>query len=351
VASGHSPSIFLGGNIGRSLLADLPRIRPTDIVVLELSSFMLEETPQVRSSRFSVSPDAPPKSPGWSPNIAVITNLFPNHLDRHVTIEAYAAAKQNILRFQGPADIAILNADHELVSGWDTLARGTVLKFTTAHLPHLDLVMPGIHNQSNARAALAVIDALATHPSVLSPQHSPLDRAAAHAAVLNFPGLAHRLQCVHTIDLPGATPPRRLRFFNDSKATSPQASVTALQTFDPGTAIFIIGGYDKHLPDAAFETFDRLLVLHAAAVLGIGATGPAMVARLQARASGSHTFRAESVGTLERAVQLGTQWAKELGAGALVLSPASASWDQFPNYEKRGDVFAELSRSLPTIQE
>jgi UDP-N-acetylmuramoylalanine--D-glutamate ligase len=340
------PRVFLGGNIGRSLLADLPSIRPSDIVVLELSSFMLEETPHVRSSRFSVSPVGPD---GWSPNIAVVINLFPNHLDRHHTLEAYAAAKQNILRFQQPSDVAILNADHELVSAWDKLARGTVLKFTTQDLPRLDLVMPGMHNQSNARAALAVLHALASiQSSVLSPQSSSLSFAAAHTALLQFPGLAHRLQCVHTLNFPstGTAPAHRLRFYNDSKATSPDASVTALQTFDPRTAIFIVGGYDKHLPDAAFETFDRLLALRALAVLGIGATGAAMIARIQAHAAATPTLRAQYVHTLDRAVELGAKWALELGAQALVLSPASASWDQFPNYEKRGEVFSDLSKKV-----
>jgi UDP-N-acetylmuramoylalanine--D-glutamate ligase len=340
-ASAHSPAIFLGGNIGRSLLAELPRIRSSDIVVLELSSFMLEETPAI----------------GWSPNIAVVTNLFPNHLDRHSTMEAYAAAKRNILRFQKPTDIAVLNADHALVADWDKFAHGEVVRFTTANLPRLDLVMPGMHNQSNARAALAVVDVLGgqyssrtAQRSATAPCHPAFDRAAACAAVLNFPGLAHRLQCVRTVELPGTAPPRRLRFFNDSKATSPQASVTALQTFDPGAAIFIIGGFDKHLPAEAWDTFDCLLVDRAAAVLGIGATGPAMVERLRARARGTRDLRAESVGALERAVPLGTKWALELGAEALVLSPASASWDQFPNYEKRGEIFEELSRSAVLIQ-
>jgi UDP-N-acetylmuramoylalanine--D-glutamate ligase len=365
--------VFLGGNIGRSLLSELPHIRPTDIVVLELSSFMLEETPAIR----------------WSPNIAVITNLFPNHLDRHGTLEAYAAAKQNILRFQKSTDVAILNGEHELVSSWDKFAKGGVKKFTTKNLPPLDLEMVGSHNQSNARAALAVLGTLSSllpsllstssvpaaslgtsssaPPSALSssasipssssiPSHIPshstpvsslistLDLPAAHLAISSFPGLAHRLQCVHTLTLPptATTPERRLRFFNDSKATSPDASVTALQTFAPGTAIFIIGGYDKHLQDKDFETFDRLLAQRAAAVLGIGATGPAMIARIKSLCH--NDLRAEDAQTLENAVKTATKWALELGAQAIVLSPASASWDQFPNYEKRGEIFAELSK-------
>jgi UDP-N-acetylmuramoylalanine--D-glutamate ligase len=329
--SSSSPRVFLGGNIGRSLLLELPNIRPQDLVVLELSSFMLEETPNVCSSAFR-------RPSGWSPHIAVVTNIFPNHLDRHGTMEAYAAAKQNILRFQSKNDIAILNGDHELISTWDHISPGTIVKF---HAPSpsqkLDLVMPGMHNQSNAAAALAVLDAL----------QIPLDRPAARAAIAQFPGLAHRLQCVHTADHAG----RPLRFFNDSKATSPDASLTAIQTFDPGTAVFIVGGYDKHLADSAFEKFDRLLAQRALGVLGIGATGQAMIDRLQKCAANIRSTdksatapRLEYVGTLEQAVIRTREWTRDLPIQALVLSPASASWDQFPNYEKRGETFSDLAR-------
>ena len=313
-------SVFLGGNIGRSLLFDLPSIRPQDFVVLELSSFMLEETPQIR----------------WSPHVAIVTNIFPNHLDRHGTMEAYTAAKQNILRFQTPNDIAVLNGDHELVSRWDGLARGKAVHFTARDpAAHLDLAMPGAHNQSNAAAALAVLEAL----------QIPLDRPAALRALRQFPGLAHRLQCVHTLDLPGA-PPRRLRFYNDSKATSPDASVTAVEAFAPGRAIFIVGGYDKHLPPESFDAFDRLMARRALAVVGIGQTGWAMIDRIQNHAAAPSYLRAQYAQILDQAVPLAHAWAGELGAEAVVLSPASASWDQFPNYEKRGDLFAELARKL-----
>ncbi len=178
----EGPRVFLGGNIGRSLLLDLPAIREQDWVVLELSSFMLEETPQVR----------------WSPNIAVVTNVFPNHLDRHETMAKYAAAKQNILRFQGPDDAAVLNGDHELVQRWVHFAHGKAIKFTTkgpaGKRPHL--LLPGPHNQSNAAATLAVLDVV----------NGTLNQTAARHAMETFPGLAHRLQCVHTWHLSAPVP-------------------------------------------------------------------------------------------------------------------------------------------------
>jgi UDP-N-acetylmuramoylalanine--D-glutamate ligase len=311
---GSDTQVFLGGNIGRSLLLDLPRIRDQDVVLLELSSFMLEETPRV----------------GWSPQIAVITNIFPNHLDRHNTMAGYAGAKQNILRFQRPADVAIFNADHDVVAAWIPLARGRVIRYTTRVSSKLSLVLPGDHNQSNARAALAVLEAL--------PEHDAAFEQRALTSIENFAGLAHRLALVHTLRLDDT---RALRFYNDSKATSPDASITALRAFDPGTAIFLVGGYDKQIDLSAFEAE---LTARAAGVIGIGQTGEAMVERVRQLRS---TMRTAYAGTLEGAMPLAREWATAMPAvTAVVLSPASASWGQFANYEKRGERFAELSRTL-----
>ena len=313
-SKGTDTQVFLGGNIGRSLLLDLPKIREQDLVLLELSSFMLEETPRVQ----------------WSPHIAVITNVFANHLDRHNTMESYVAAKQNILKFQKPDDVAIFNNDHEAVAGWTTLAHGRVVRYSTQGASKLSLVLPGDHNQANARAALAVVDALPIYSEKAA-------RTAALDAIENFAGLAHRLALVHTLPLEKN---RLLRFYNDSKATSPDASITALRAFDPGTAIFLVGGYDKHIDLSAFEAE---LAARAAGVIGIGQTGEAIVDRVQ-RLSAVRTAYA---GTLDAAMPLARAWATEMPlVTAVVLSPASASWGQFANYEKRGERFAELSLTL-----
>lgn len=323
LAGGNSqkrPRAFLGGNIGRSLLLDLPEIDRQDIVVLELSSFMLEEIPQI----------------GWSPNVAVVTNVFENHLDRHGTMEAYAAAKQNILRFQKPEDVAILNADHDGVSGWASLAKGQVVKYTSRGLPPLDLTMPGEHNQSNARAALAVVDCMLQ-------RNVPLDRSAALHAIETFGGLDHRLQVVHTWHFAAADSRRTIRFYNDSKATSPDASITALRAFEAGTAIFIVGGYDKHSDLSAFE---KLLAQRVGGVIGIGATGQVMIDRVGVAAEATGMPRRQYAGTLAAAMTLARQWVQEMPSiQAVVLSPASASWDQFPNYEIRGEQFSAMAKN------
>jgi UDP-N-acetylmuramoylalanine--D-glutamate ligase len=314
---GTDAEVFLGGNIGRSLLLDLPKIRPQDVVVLELSSFMLEETPRVR----------------WSPNVAVVTNIFPNHLDRHNSMAEYSAAKQNILKFQGTDDVAIFNNDHELVSRWAHFARWKAAKYSTrGPRGKLPLLIPGEHNQSNAAAAVAVLDALPMK----------VNRAAAIAAIQTFPGLAHRLALVHSFTLPGG---RALRFYDDSKATSPDASITALQAFEPSAAIFIVGGYDKHIDLSPFET---LLAERAGGVIGIGQTGEAIINHVRAAGGGVSSEQLAYAETLERALPMARQWAEANPLiSAVVLSPASASWGQFANYEKRGERFIELSRSLP----
>ncbi len=316
------PAVFLGGNIGHSLLASLPAMKPADLVVLELSSFMLEDTPRI----------------AWSPNIAVLTNLFPNHLDRHHTMAQYAAEKQNLLKFQKTTDLAIFNNDHELVSRWTHLAKGRVAKYTIRgpKSSHLHLLMPGEHNQSNAQAALAVLDHL---PENIRPA---FNRTAALHAIETYGGLPHRLQIVHALQLGPGPQKRTVRFYNDSKATSPDASITALYAFPPGTAIFLAGGYDKHIDLSAYE---KALAENAAGILGLGATGQAILNTLK---NPTHTNgRIAYVNTLDAALPLALQWAaRDEKISAIVLSPASASWDQYPNYEIRGDHFAALAKKL-----
>ncbi len=321
----QSRRVFLGGNIGKSLLLDLEQIRPQDVVVLELSSFMLDDLPRSR----------------WSPNIAVVTNLVPNHLDRHGTMAAYEAAKQNILAFQQPTDVAVLNGDHPQVARWASLAKGRIITFTTQCVAALPLVMPGEHNQSNARAALAVRDALPF----------AVNKAAALQTIQEFPGLAHRLQRVHTSRQQTTTGRTvEVRWFNDSKATTPEASITALQAFAPGTTICIVGGYDKK---SDLSPFIELLAKQAGGVLGIGQTGAAMIEAIKAIQTAGRPL-AQYVETLEHAVELACQWINELPALpndapqpssiAVLLSPGCASWGQFQNYEQRGDRFTQLAK-------
>ncbi|MGC8553729.1 MAG: UDP-N-acetylmuramoyl-L-alanine--D-glutamate ligase [Phycisphaerae bacterium] len=315
----HCGRVYAGGNIGRSLLADLGGIGPQDCVVLELSSFMLEDTPLA----------------GWSPHIAVVTNLKPNHLDRHGSMEQYAAAKKNILCFQTPDDIAIINQDDAAVWSWRSECRGRVMGYSTVAAAAVPLQVPGGHNQSNAQAALTVLAALGIRPG------SDAWRAGCEA-LHTFKGLPHRLELVHTQELPGE---RSVRWFNDSKATTPEASITALRAFAPRSFICIVGGYDKHLD---MSNFVRELAERAGGVLGIGATGQSLVDQVVASGAVAPQ-RAKYVQTLAAAVERAGQWVGDAGGAneldVVLLSPASASWGQFENYEVRGAQFAALARS------
>lgn len=307
------PRVWVGGNLGRSLLDALPQIRPQDWVVLELSSFQLERTPLV----------------AWSPHIAVITNITPNHLDWHGSFDAYAAAKLNILRFQQAArDHAISGCQEEahrrvaaeLAESRPYWCCGVVEGEPTAKCvmqggggarlrwPELRLAVPGRHNLENASAALTVAH-LAGVPA-----------QAALAALAEFTGLPHRLQRVATID--GVT------YFNDSKSTTPEAAVTAMNAID-APLLVILGGYDKGIDLTPAAACAAQRARFAACV---GATGGKLAGAI--RAAGG---RAEVLPDVASAVAACRSAARS--GDVVLLSPACASWDQFEDYRQRGEAF------------
>jgi UDP-N-acetylmuramoylalanine--D-glutamate ligase len=289
----------VGGNIGRSLLEELPRIRPEHVVVLELSSFQLEDTPII----------------GVSPHVAVVTNLAPNHLDRHETMEAYEAAKKNIFAFQEPCDVLILNAADTIVSAWAAEARCRVEMFDPAAEP-FELAVPGAHNQANAQAAWTA-----------SSQFG-IDRATAAEALAAFPGLPHRLEFV--------AERRGVRYFNDSKCTTPSGAIVALEAFPPRKAVIIVGGYDKHV---RFDELGEALAARAKAIVAMGATREAVIAAVS-------PHQTKGLPPIERADDLPAAVSaarkRAVSGDVILLSPACASFDMFTNYEHRGQAFVEL---------
>jgi UDP-N-acetylmuramoylalanine--D-glutamate ligase len=293
----------VGGNIGRSLLSDLPRIEPDHVVVLELSSFQLESLPEI----------------AVSPHVAVVTNLAPNHLDRHGTLAAYADAKKNIFRFQRPGDVLVLHAADELTAGWASEApEGVRVEHFDPAAEPFELAVVGEHNQANAQAAWTAAHALG------------VDRPAAAAAFGEFAGLPHRLQFV--CERGG------VRYYNDSKCTTPEGAVVALRAFAPRSAVFIVGGYDK---GASFDALGRALAERAKAVVALGATAGKILAAVDAAAREAALPPAERAADLARAVALARRHAA--AGDAITLSPACASYDQFVNYEQRGQRFVELA--------
>ncbi len=302
--------VHFGGNIGGSLLNQLNDIRAEDRVVLELSSAHLHWL-----SAGVGSPD----DPAWSPGIAVITNIAPNHLDWHGDAAHYARSKAQILTPRSPADIGIIGpgvSEH--------------LRAAPPHRPlrlldrsladGLRLAIPGPHNRINA--AMAIQSAIA----------AGIDAETARAALASFAGLPHRLQLV------GEYGP--LRAYNDSKCTTPEACALAVGAFDePGECgahrvHLIAGGYDKKIDLAPMIA----AAARCAGVYTIGATGPEIARRVRDAGGAAH-----DCGTLDPAIERAMN-AMGTDGGVLLLSPGCASWDQFTNYEERGERFASLVR-------
>jgi UDP-N-acetylmuramoylalanine--D-glutamate ligase len=300
-ASGRTA--WLGGNIGRSLLEHVDEIRDGDIVVLELSSFQLEYLGELRRS----------------PHVAVVTTFTPNHLDRHPTIDAYRAAKQNILRFQQPGDLAVLNADDPDVRGWTTRCR-TLFYGLDGVGPASDersdllsgLALPGRHNQSNAAGAACAALALG------------VDRPSIRHALANFRTLPHRLELVAEVG--------GRRFYDDSIATTPESTLAALDAIR-GPIWVIAGGSDKRLD---LSEVGRRIAERAAGVALIGQTGPSL-RRHVAESVGRGGPVMHDCGGIDEAVE----WCYENSASgdAVLLSPACASFGMFRNFVDRAQAF------------
>lgn len=298
--AGEVPRVWMGGNIGQSLLSDLAEIGPDHVVVLELSSFQLEDLAPL----------------GWSPPVAVVTNITENHLDRHGTLEAYAQTKMNIVRFQGPEGVVLVREGDEEVARWVRAAGAgeRVRRFAFDGAFADALRLPGRHNRDNAGAAIAAARTLG------------IGETSIREGLASFRGLPHRLELVAEC--------HGVRYYNDSKSTTPESTRTALQAFDEPLVV-LVGGYDKHLP---LEGICALLAERARAVICYGQTGPQffnlITAWPQRRAEvrQAHSF--------EDAVEQACQLARS--GDVVLLSPASASWGMFTNYEQRGERFRQL---------
>ncbi len=316
--------VQMGGNIGRAILT-LAGPAPDRVHVIEMSSFQIDLTPSLR------------------PSIGVLLNITPDHLDRHGTLEAYAALKGRLI---GGADQAVVGIDdalcRDIADTWDEAgtrvtrisARGLAdvhwregqiwRRYVGASVPTAvaDLraigSLRGEHNGQNACAAYATASSLG------------VSDAAIADALATFPGLAHRLEEVGRVG--------RVLFFNDSKATNADSTQKALASF-PGAIHWIVGGKAK---DGGIGDLRPFFPRIAKAYL-IGASSADFASTLAGQVS--H----EACGTLEQAVVAATRDAQRTSAAepVVLLSPACASYDQFRSFEQRGDRFRDLVRSLP----
>jgi UDP-N-acetylmuramoylalanine--D-glutamate ligase len=328
--------VRLGGNIGVSLLPVVQDIKAEEIVVLELSNFQLEDAAFLP----------------WSPHVAVVTNIKPNHLDRHESFDDYVAAKKTIVDHQTKADAAVLNASDPILLEWvkqgirsevfffdaapqnGQLVRGMNLRngrliwndSTGRHVicsrDHVSL--PGEHNVANAMAAAA-----AARWRGAGAEHI-------RAALSAFKTLEHRLEKCGQFS--GIT------FYNDSDATMPESTIAALGSF-PAPITLIAGGYNKKLE---LTPLAGAIAEKAEVLITFGASGPS-IAQLTREAGliAGKTLIIREVSSLPEAVESAAELS--MPGSTVLFSPACASFDMFENFAERGRIFkklvAELERS------
>ncbi|HZE97082.1 MAG TPA: UDP-N-acetylmuramoyl-L-alanine--D-glutamate ligase [Planctomycetota bacterium] len=321
----HPQRVWVGGNIGVSLLDALPEVRPEDLVVLELSSFQLENLGTL----------------GRSPHVGAVLNLSPNHLDRHGTMENYIAAKRQIVAHP-PGDVKILNWDDPVARGFASASPSRSFYFSLREAPpdgvlarnetleHVDAAIdvsrrriPGWFNLANMAAA-----SLLTAPAAVGGWSAEQWRAACMDVFNSFPGVEHRLEFV--------AEKGGVKYYNDSKATDAEATIAALDTL-PGPFVLILGGFDKKTPWEAFARAVAEKPVRAAVLMG--QTAPAIEAALRASARVPEIVR---VGTIDDAVRFPARPGE-----TVLLSPACASWDMFRNFTERGQRFKALVAALP----
>ena len=311
--------VLVGGNIGTPLISLVEDSSDASIAVVELSSFQLEAIVAFR------------------PDLSVFLNLTPDHIDRHGSMESYAAAKARIFENQKREDAAVMNADDPLSARYapsrprvywfsrkkevprGTFVRGDEIVFcdgdAEARLAsRAEISLRGQHNLENVLAAATAACLVGAAPAAIA------------EAVRSFPGVEHRLQFVAQI--------AGVQFFNDSKATNVDATEKALEAF-PGNLLVILGGKDK---GSDYRPLRPLLERGARRAYLIGAAAEKIAAQIE----GAVPF--EQSGTLDRAVHAAFRAARP--GDIVLLAPACASFDQFQNYEHRGRVFVELVREL-----
>ncbi len=310
--------VALAGNIGVPLSAFLSERSPRDFVC-ELSSFQLETVDH------------------FAPQVAVLTNVTPDHMDRYPDFEAYARAKERVFARQRPGDASVVNADNPRAAAARTPARRVpfsrtgpveggvwardgVIRSAVAGperevLEAGALALPGTHNLENALAVVAAADCLAAPPDAIA------------EALTRFAGLPHRSQVVAEA--------RGVRWVNDSKGTNVDATQKCLEGFADGRVILILGGRDKH---GDFPSLVPTVSRAARLVLTIGEAAETIERAL----GGAVPF--ERAGTMENAVLRAGEVARR--GDTVLLSPACASFDAYANYEERGNHFATLARAV-----
>ena len=318
---------FLGGNIGKPIFTQIKNMKPEDVVILELSSFQL--------MNMEVSPD-----------IAVVTNIYPDHLNIHKSYEEYKEAKKNIFKHQNENGVLVLNKDNEITSNFAKDAKGKVIFFSskkqlkngyvydkndevikycdngncTEILKKKDVKLRGVHNYENICAALAATSSIA-------------DMKTQIAAIKEFKGVEHRLEFVRELD--------DVKYYNDSIGTSPASTIAGLNSFEENI-VLLAGGSDK---DLDYKEVGEAIAENVGTLILTGPTAPKIeAATKQALEKTNKQIDILHCKNMEEAVKLARQ--KAASGDVVLLSPASASFDAFKNFEERGNKFKEIVNSL-----
>jgi len=339
-------TVWLSGNIGNEpLLTVIDQISPNDLIVLELSSFQLEQLALPAFTGMS-----PPRKRGQkAPKVALLTNLTPNHLDRYGTFADYCAAKESIFKFQQLDDncpaVSIFNAEDKIAAEWFEKHRkdtGRIcIKFSTGDVSEAirkNFSLPGRANLSNLAAAAAIA------------RHFGADDDRIKSCLPEFKPLPHRFELVAEI--------HGVYWYNDSKATTPESAIAALEAFEQPT-IIIAGGYDKNVP---FDELGQKIATNAKAAILLGQTAKKIAdaicnaktslrgAKRRSNLKPRNTQYAirntqiEIVNSLAKAVETARDLA--VSGDVVLLSPACASYDMFDNFQHRGQEFCKLIRQV-----
>lgn len=313
--------VWIGGNIGQPLLPLAKEMSPEDFAVVELSSFQLMTMTS-------------------SAEVAVVTNLAPNHLDVHKSMEEYITAKENVYLHQSPSGKLVVNMDNAITHSFVGKAKGRVEEFSRFGIPEngvylqdgtiyrngkkimdaADIRIPGVHNIENYMAAACAVEGFASDADI-------------DAVARSFGGVEHRIELVRELD--------GVRYYNDSIASSPTRTIAGLHSFDR-RVILIAGGYDKHIP---FDALGPEVCAHVKLLILCGATAD----KIRAVVEGTPEYvpgqpEIVTVQSLSDAVELAHMRAQR--GDIVTLSPACAAFDQFKNFMVRGESYKRMVAAL-----
>ena len=319
--------VHLGGNIGRALLPLIEEISPDDVAVVELSSFQLISMRQ-------------------APDVAVVTNVSPNHLDVHKDMAEYINAKKNLFLHQNAFSRTVLNMDNQITAAFAEETRGQVLLFSRkaqpesgAYLAEDGMIMMAYHGEKIPVMPAAEIKIRGNHNienylAAISAVWGTVDVANIEKVAKSFGGVEHRAEFVRELD--------GVKYYNDSIATSPTRVISGTLSLYDEKIILIAGGYDKKIP---FDVLGPVVVEKVKILILLGATAD----KIEAAVKGAPSYRQDQpviirVQNMQEAVRKARELARR---GDIVsLSPACASFDQYPNFETRGVHFKQLINDL-----